>query len=180
MTPNRSIEQWPIERLKPYARNARVHPQKQLQQLRSSLKQFGWTIPILVSDDGTIIAGHGRLQAALLEHMTEVPVLIARGWTDKMARAYRVADNQLALTSDWSNELLIEELLALKDDDDIDMGALGFEDKQLMRMLADEPPLPPELVPTFQILIECTNEAQQAELLTKLAADNIRCRALIA
>jgi len=57
---------------------------------------------------------------------------------------------------------------------------LGFEDKQLMKLLADEPPLPPELTPTFQILIECKDEQQQAELLTRLAADGVRCRALIA
>jgi hypothetical protein len=172
------IERWPIAKLKPYARNARAHPSTQIDQLRASLRQFGWTIPLLIREDGTVIAGHGRLQAAQLENLQEVPVMIARGWSEAQCRAYGIADNRLSETSNWHDDVLLEELLAIKDD--FDAQALGFEDKQLMKLLADEPPLPPELTPTFQILIECKDEQQQAELLTRLAADGVRCRALIA
>jgi len=95
-----------IETLIPYARNSRTHSDEQVAQIAASIKEWGFTTPVLVDEDGGIIAGHGRTLAARKLGMTEVPVLVARGWTDAQKRAYVIADNKLALNAGWDNELL--------------------------------------------------------------------------
>jgi GNAT superfamily N-acetyltransferase len=90
------IETWPIDRLKPYARNARVHPPEQIRQLRASIRKFGQVWPILVDEGGTIIAGHGRLQAAKREKMTEVTVIVAKDWDERRRREFALLDNREA------------------------------------------------------------------------------------
>lgn len=176
---NRSIEHWPIDRLRPYGRNARTHPPKQIEQLRASLRQFGWTMPILVREDGTIIAGHARLQAAQFERMAEVPVLIARGWSESQCRAYTITDNKIADGSNWHDDALLEELLALKDD--FDAAALGFEDKELMKLIADAEPPVPQLLGglSYAVIIRCRDEHQQTQLLQRFGQEGLSCEALI-
>ena len=113
------VEQWPVEKLIPYARNARTHSAAQVAQLAASIREWGWTTPILVSPDGGVIAGHGRLLAARQLGMVNVPVIVAEGWSEPKTRAYVLADNQLALQAGWDNELLALELGEL--------GELGFD-----------------------------------------------------
>ena len=113
------VEQWPVEKLIPYARNARTHSDAQVAQLAASIREWGWTTPILVSPDGGVIAGHGRLLAARQLGMVNVPVIVAEGWSEPKTRAYVLADNQLALQAGWDNELLALELGEL--------GELGFD-----------------------------------------------------
>ena len=117
--PADKVEQWAIERLTPYARNARTHSDAQVAQLAASIREWGWTTPILVSPDGGVIAGHGRLLAARQLGMVNVPVIVAEGWSEAKTRAYVLADNQLALQAGWDNELLALELGEL--------GELGFD-----------------------------------------------------
>jgi DNA modification methylase len=117
--PADKVQQWAIERLTPYARNARTHSAAQVAQLAASIREWGWTTPILVSPDGGVIAGHGRLLAAQQLGMATVPVIIAEGWSAAKTRAYVLADNQLALQAGWDNELLALELGEL--------GELGFD-----------------------------------------------------
>ena len=81
MNPADKIEQWPIDRLIPYARNSRTHSDAQVAQIAASIKEWGWTTPVLVDEGGQIIAGHGRIMAARKLGMTEVPVVIASGWS---------------------------------------------------------------------------------------------------
>jgi len=173
------IERWPIDKLKPYARNSRIHPTKQIDQLRASLKQFGWTMPILVREDGTIIAGHARLQAAQLERMADVPVIIATDWTESQCRAYTIADNKIGDGSNWHDDALLEELLAIKDD--FDASSLGFEDKELMKLFTDAQPPTPQLLDGLQysIVIRCRDEHQQTQLLQKFGQEGLQCEALI-
>jgi len=126
--PAEKIEMWDVDDLEPYARNARTHPEEQIEQIMGSMKRFGFTIPMLVVEDGTIIAGHGRLEAAKRLGYSEVPVMVARGWTEEMARAYTIADNRLAETSEWDVETLRFELEDLGLDDTgllFDMGFAG-------------------------------------------------------
>lgn len=153
------IETWSIDDLIPYARNARKHPPEQVAQLAASMREFGFTMPVLVAEDGTIIAGHGRVLAAQDLGMTEVPVIVARGWTDAQRRAYTLADNQLALTSEWDEDLLKIELGDLGEEG-FDLGLIGFDAKELDRLLAfaetegetdpDETPEPEEVVVSKQ------------------------------
>ena len=86
------IEQWPLERLRPYARNAKTHGADQVAKIAGSMAQFGWTVPVLVADDGELIAGHGRILAAERLGLTEAPVIVLGQLTEAQRRAYRLAD----------------------------------------------------------------------------------------
>lgn len=178
-----TVKKWKIERLKPYERNARTHPPKQIAQIRASLREFGWTQPLLVREDGTIIAGHGRLEAAIAEGYTHAPVIVAVGWDDKQCRDYTLRDNRIALNSGWDGKLLGAELADLKSLG-TDLKAIGFSESELARYNplggVDGLAAQVELQSLYQILIECADEAQQLALLTKMQADGIKCRALIA
>ena len=116
---NISVKYKAVEDLIPYARNSRTHSDEQVAQIAASIKEWGWTTPILVDETGGIIAGHGRLMAARKLKMEQVPTIEAAGWTDAQKRAYVIADNKLALNAGWDNELLALELGEL--------GELGFD-----------------------------------------------------
>jgi ParB-like chromosome segregation protein Spo0J len=110
-----AVETWPVDRLRPYERNSRRHSAEQIEQIAASIRQWGWTMPILAADDGMVLAGHGRLAAGKLLGMTDVPVIVARGWSDQQKRAYVIADNRLTDASDWDDEILrleLDDLLA--------------------------------------------------------------------
>lgn len=109
------IEHWSIEDLVPYARNAKTHPPEQVAQIAASMREFGFTIPVLVADDGTIIAGHGRVLAANELGIDTVPVIVAHGWSDEQRRAYTLADNKISENGGWDDELLLGELSFLAD-----------------------------------------------------------------
>ena len=127
------VEVWAIEDLKPYDRNAREHPPEQVAALARSITEFGFTVPLLVAEDGEIIAGHGREMAARELGMAEVPVIVARGWTEEQRRAYRIADNALALGSEWNDDLLRVEIAALREDE-FDLGLLALDPADLERL----------------------------------------------
>ena len=93
------IELWPIERLRPYERNPRTHSEAQVDQIAASMVEFGWTNPVLVDEQGGILAGHGRLLAARKLGLAEVPVIRFEHLSEAQKRAYRIGDNQLALNS---------------------------------------------------------------------------------
>ena len=127
--PADKVERWDITKLVPYARNARTHSDEQVGQIAASIKEWGWTTPVLVDENGSIIAGHGRTLAAQRLQMTEVPVMVAKGWSDAKKRAYVLADNKLAMNAGWDNEMLALELG--------EIGELGF-DLDLTGFTADE------------------------------------------
>src|SRR6202521_5243112 len=129
------IELWPIDRLIPFAGNPRTHSEAQVMQIAGSIAEFGFNNPILVDTKGGIIAGHGRLLAARKLQLTEVPVIVLDHLTEAQKRAYIVADNQLALNAGWDEDLLRAELAALQDDD-FNIGLIGFDDEELARLLA--------------------------------------------
>lgn len=126
--------------LVPYARNSRTHTAEQISAVAASIKEWGWTTPVLVADDGMIIAGHCRVLAANKLRIEEIPVLVARGWSEAQKRAYVIADNQLAISADWDKQLLkieIEDLEGL----DFDIELLGFEPAELGEILNDGVPI---------------------------------------
>jgi DNA modification methylase len=145
------VESWPIERLTTNPRNARIHGPEQIEKIRASLREFGWTMPVLVRENGMLIAGHGRLEAAKLEGITEVPTIVARGWTEAQCRAYAIADNRLTDSSHWNEELLQLELGDLQAAG-FDLALTGFDQDELDRLLVvdrdidgdpDDAPQPP-------------------------------------
>jgi ParB-like chromosome segregation protein Spo0J len=138
--PADQVERRPIDALIPYARNARLHSDAQIASIAASIREWGWTIPVLVDETGALIAGHGRVLAARQLGIAEVPTMTARGWTEPKIRAYRLADNKLAELSSWDAELLGLEFAELRD-----LGApldlTGFEAKAIEDLIAG--PTPP-------------------------------------
>lgn len=128
------IEQWPLDRLLPYAANARTHPDEQVAQIAGSIAEFGFNVPCLVDERGVLVAGHGRLLAAQRLGLSQVPVIRLDHLTDAQARAYRIADNQIALNSGWDDALLSAEVARLKEDG-VDLELLGFPEDELDRLL---------------------------------------------
>lgn len=116
---NSAIEQCPIATLSAYARNARTHSRKQIRQIADSIERFGFTNPVLIGDDHSIVAGHGRVEAAKLLGLTTIPVIRLSHLSEAERRAYVLADNKLALNAGWDYELLAGELQGLID--------IGFE-----------------------------------------------------
>ncbi len=134
MNPADKVEKWKIDKLIPYARNARTHSEAQVNQIAASIKEWGWTTPVLVDEQGGIIAGHGRTLAAQKLKMTEVPVMVAKGWSETKKRAYVIADNKIALNSGWDDELLKLELHAL-DEADYALDMTGFTGDELTEVM---------------------------------------------
>ncbi len=133
--PADKVERWALERLVPYARNARTHSEAQVAQIAGSIREWGWTVPCLVDEGGMLIAGHGRVLAARKLGLAEVPVMVARGWSEGQKRAYVLADNRLALNAGWDVELLRVELTDLRSIG-ADLGLIGFGDDELAELFA--------------------------------------------
>lgn len=130
------FEQVPIDRLVPYARNARTHNKEQILQLRSSLREFGFVSPAVIDSDFNILVGHGRIAAAREEGYKTIPCVFAENLTDAQKRAYILADNQLALNAGWDEDMLSVELSDLQNES-FDLSLLGFDDAELEKLLDD-------------------------------------------
>src|SRR5450759_3308964 len=137
------IEVWPLDRLVPYAKNARTHSDEQVMQIAASIAQLGFTNPLLVASEAGILAGHGRLLAAQKLGLTEVPVIVLDHLSEIQKRAYIIADNQLALNAGWDEELLAAELSALEGEG-FDLEVVGFSESELENLLPEEPAAAPE------------------------------------
>ena len=135
--PADKVERWKIEKLVPYARNARTHSDEKISQLAASIKEWGWTTPVLVDETGSIIAGHGRTLAAQRLQMTEVPVMVAKGWSEAKKRAYVLADNKLALNAGWDNEMLALELGEIGDLG-FDLDLTGFTAEEIAALMPEQ------------------------------------------
>jgi len=145
------IEYHGLDRLVPYARNARTHSEAQLAEIAGSIREFGFVNPVLIAEDGTIIAGHGRVLAARQLGMDAVPSIRLTGLSDSQRRALVLADNRIALNAGWDEALLALELSDLKEAG-FDLGIMGFEDGELDRLLAgaeaeNETSTPPVIIP---------------------------------
>lgn len=136
------VNRRPIADLVPYARNARMHSDEQIDQLAASITEWGWTVPVLVDKSGTLIAGHGRILAAQKLGIAEVPAMVAEGWSDAKKRAYIIADNKLTLNAEWDEEILSAELKELRDLD-FDLPLIGFDSQELNDLIGS-----PNLGPT--------------------------------
>ena len=135
--PYQALEIIAVSALIPYARNSRTHSETQVGQIAASIREFGFTNPVLIADDNTVIAGHGRLLAAQKLGLADVPCLRLSGMTEAQRRAYIIADNKLALNAGWDDELLALELGDLRDSG-FDLGVIGFSDDDLAGLLLDE------------------------------------------
>ena len=145
------IESLPLDRLIPYARNSRTHSDAQVAQVAASIREFGFTNPVLIDGADGIIAGHGRVMAARKLGLDKVPCIRLAHLSETQKRAYVIADNKLALNSGWDEEMLGLELADLREVD-FDLDVVGFDESELANLLAettegetdpDEVPEPP-------------------------------------
>jgi len=137
------IEMVNIGDVSPAAQNSRVHTEDQIDQIAVSLEEFGWTLPVLVDEDGVLIAGHARIRAAQKLGMTTVPVVRAVGWSDNRKEAYLIADNKLAENSSWDTDILNAQIKRLASVD-FNLAALGFDMADLDLGEAFNPNLTPK------------------------------------
>ena len=140
------VTYWPLGSLVPSPHNARTHSPRQVEQMVASIREFGFTNPILIDPDGSVIAGHGRLLAAKAMALPEVPAIILEGLSAAQQRALRLADNKIALNAGWDTELLkleLGELAAL----DVDLAATGFSTGEIDVTLTGWPDPADEAIP---------------------------------
>lgn len=176
-----AVEWVATAKLTPYDRNSRTHSNAQLKLIESSITEFGWTNPILVDEALQVLAGHGRLMAAQSLGLTEVPVLRHTGLTEAQKRAYVIADNKIAEEAGWDRDLLGQELSWLQEQE-FDLGLTGFSLKDLDDLLGTELPAEDEsdsLRQDYAIILDCSGESQQLELLDEFERRGLKCRALV-
>ena len=172
-----------VEDLIPYARNSRTHSDAQVAQIAASVREFGWTNPVLVDGENGIIAGHGRVLAARKLGMDEVPCIELAGLSDTQRRAYIIADNKLALNAGWDDELLAIELGELNAAD-FDMALIGFDAGELSVAMGLDEELDaeknPEIVDDgrFSLLVEYDSEKQLADAFENAQAQGLKCKIL--
>lgn len=130
----------PVSKLVAYPRNARVHPETQIQQLTKAIKEFGFTSPILIDEKDGVIAGHARITASLRLGMSEVPCIVVCGLSEAKKRALVISDNKIAMNAGWNDEMLIMELGDIASDGLIDMDTLGFSKFEIDTILGELKP----------------------------------------
>lgn len=174
-----------VDALIPYANNARTHDAGQIKQLAGSIREFGFTNPILIDGENGIIAGHGRLLAAAKLGMDQVPCIELAHLSPAQRRAYIIADNKLALNAGWDEDLLSIELEGL-DADGFDLSLTGFSLDEIKGLgeaendLGDGGDAASQIIPeSWAVIVECTNEADQVDLIQRLQAEGRKVRGSI-
>ena len=171
-----------LDLLIPYALNSRTHSDHQVAQIAASIREFGFTNPILIDESNGIIAGHGRILAARKLQFDEVPCIILSGLSDAQKRAYVIADNQLALNAGWDLEALRLEIEHLKSVE-FDVELLGFDDAEMLNLLGDgieesKAPTEDEYKEVYEVVVSCRDEAEQEAIFQMMTAKGLKCRVL--
>ena len=167
----------PIKELKPYKKNAKKHPKEQVKRIANSIKEFGFTQPVLIDKNNCVVAGHGRILGAKAAGLKEVPTLCLDDLTEEQIKAYRLADNKLN-ESDWDFGLLDEELVEL--DSVLDMSLFGF-DVELTEEAEEEnekenKKIEFEIQEKYEVHIICKDEKQMEEVYNKTKGMGIDCK----
>lgn len=175
------IEYKKIDDLIPYIKNSRTHSPQQIQQLAASIKEFGWTNPILLDGDNGIIAGHGRLAAARLLNQSEVPTIQLNGLNENQKRAYIIADNKLALNAGWDIEFLNLEIKDLQDAG-FDLNLMGFSAEELKEFAPNEDKVIEDMDIKDEsrnlLMIECISEHELQNLFEEMQERGFECKIL--
>lgn len=169
----------PINDLKEYENNSRTHSEEQITQIVNSIKEFGFTNPILIDNKNLIIAGHGRLLAAKKLDIKEVPTIVLNNLSEEQKKAYIIADNQLAMNAGWDFEMLKNEIMTIADD--IDLNLLGFNEQELANIIDGLELIEPELQEqeykeVFNVIINCEDENHQEKTYNELQEKGYECQ----
>lgn len=164
-----------IRDLKPYKKNAKKHPKSQVEQIANSIKEFGFTQPVLIDSENNVVAGHGRILGAKKAGLKAVPVMYIQGLTNEQIDAYRLVDNKLN-ESDWDYNILDEELQRLFDESEIDMSLFGFDadlsDEELDKALKEVKFKAKE---KHQVIIECKSEQETIKVQKEIEQLGYKC-----
>lgn len=173
--PADKIERRTVTGLIPHARNARRHTASQIAEIAGLIREFGWTVPVLIDEGDLIIAGHGRVLAAHQLGIPNIPVVVAHGWSDARKRAYMIADNEIATHSTWNKELLRVELADLAQQG-IDLETIGFDAADLAaRDAPDDLPQALQLEPAREYcVIMCADLDEWERLKVALSLTPVR------
>jgi hypothetical protein len=159
------IEQVKLDKLIPYARNSRTHSDAQVAQIAASIKEFGFTNPVLIDETGSIIAGHGRVMAARKLAITDIPSIRLTHLTEAQKKAYVIADNKLALNAGWDDEMLAVELTDLKDMDfNLDLTGFTLDELKGVQELDGMPELPTGDKEPFQQMTFTLHDTQAEQV----------------
>lgn len=178
------VEYRPIKSLIPYARNARTHSSAQVDEICASIREFGWTNPVLIAEDDGIIAGHGRVLAAERLGMDEVPCIRLTGLSEAQRSAYILADNKLALNAGWDDELLRAELSELKLTG-FELTLTGFSPGELDKIFGNEHETrsggidPPPIENQYGVIVMCMSEPDQERIYNELRANGYNCKVVV-
>jgi ParB-like chromosome segregation protein Spo0J len=179
--PADKVERRSVASLVPAARNPRTHSPEQVDQLAASIREWGWTVPVLVDEQGGLLAGHGRVLAAKKLGLAEIPVMVAAGWSEAQKRAYVIADNKLTLNGGWDDELLKVELDDLKALD-FDLALMGFSLDEIGALSGDAPAPGGDGIETpgagaykeqYGVIVVCSSETDQAEIYERLKGEGL-------
>ena len=176
------IENVPLEDLIPYARNARTHSDEQVAQVAASIREFGFTNPVLIGKDNDIIAGHGRVLAARKLALEKVPCIRLGHLSETQKRAYVIADNKLALNSGWDEQLLAVELSELREVN-FDIGLTGFDAEAIEKFLVGEEENEEQqgdsetnFASQYAVTVICKNELHQKQTFDRLSEEGFECK----
>lgn len=162
-----------IKDLKPYKKNAKKHPKEQVEQIANSIKEFGFTQPVLIDKNNCVVAGHGRILGAKKAGLKEVPTLCLDDLTPEQIKAYRLADNKLN-ESEWDAKLLDEEVSMLSDN--IDMSLFGFDVGLSEETEKKNKKVEFEIQEKYEVHIICKDEKQMEEVYNKVKGMGIDCK----
>ena len=173
------VERRAVSELIPYARNARTHSPEQIAQIAASVREWGWTVPVLIDEEGGIIAGHGRVLAAHQLGLTMVPTMVATGWSEAQKRAYVLADNQLATKAGWDQDLLALEVSDLQELG-FDVEVAGFEAADLKRMFGAGDGAVADDAGSYQeqygVMVICKDAGEQESVYNALQAEGYKLK----
>lgn len=166
-----------IRLLKCYKNNSRKHSKNQIKRIENSIKEFGFTNPVIVNEN-TIVAGHARVEAAKNLDIKEIPTVDVSYLSEKQVKAYVIADNRLAELSEWDHEVLKDELFSLKEVD-FDLNLIGYEDFNFENS-DDEATVSSDnlIVEKFEIVVECQDEVDQEKIYNLMKSKGYKCRIL--
>ena len=177
-----NIEEVLTNKLIPYANNARTHSDEQVTQIASSIREFGFNNPVLIDEQSTIIAGHGRVLAALKLDLEKVPCIRLIHLTEIQRKAYIIADNKLALNANWDDEILKLELEMLREAN-CDIDILGFDDKELQSLFGNIEDIDDNFKEPVDknrnlLMIECEGEHDLEKLFSEMQERGFQCKIL--
>lgn len=161
-----------IKELKPYKKNAKKHPKEQVERIANSIKEFGFTQPVIIDSNNCVVAGHGRILGAKKAGLTQVPTVMLESLTEEQIKAYRLVDNKLN-ESDWDFSLLDEELGILSDD--IDMELFGFDEDMSDEEL-EKKKIEFEIKEKYEVHIICKDEKQMEQVYNKTKGLGMECK----